>query len=283
MTWTPDTELRRRFDRDGEGAIAWERWGDGEGRPLVLCHGYTGSAHDFALNIDVLSARRPVLALDLRGHGRSHHAADESRYSLEQLADDLVAFLEANGGGAVDLLGHSMGGWVSLAATIERPDLVRSLILMDTSAWQFGDTDEELRVLYAAFLHGFDPAGGLPDVSGLESPEQPLVDAATPPQWRTRKDELAIDPYALKALGRQLLGHGLPSLRSRLADVRCPVTVIVGEHDHPYVDQADDLAREVADGTATVIEGAHHSPQLTHRDAWHAAVEAHLTRAAQPG
>ncbi|MEJ7720721.1 MAG: alpha/beta hydrolase [Ilumatobacteraceae bacterium] len=128
----------------------------------MLCHGYTGSAHDFALNIDALSARRPVLALDLRGHGRSHHAADESRYSLEQLADDLVAFLEANGDGAVDLLGHSMGGWVSLAATIERPDLVRSLILMDTSAWRFGDTDDELRVLYAAFLHGFDPCERAP-------------------------------------------------------------------------------------------------------------------------
>jgi len=60
----------------------------------------------------------------------------------------------------------------------------------------------------------------------------------------------------------------------------------VGEQDHPLVDQAPDLAAEVANGRLAVIDGAYHSPQLTHREAWLAAVEAHLhwadeTRAAE--
>ena len=58
---------------------------------------------------------------------------------------------------------------------------------------------------------------------------------------------------------------GRRSLRSRLPSIACPTTVIVGEHDHPLVDQAPELAAEVADGRLTVIEGAYHSPQLTHR------------------
>jgi pimeloyl-ACP methyl ester carboxylesterase len=54
----------------------------------------------------------------------------------------------------------------------------------------------------------------------------------------------------------------------------------VGEHDHPLVDQAPDLAAAVAEGRLTVIPGAYHSPQLTHADEWRAAVEAHLAWAA---
>ena len=68
------------------------------------------------------------------------------------------------------------------------------------------------------------------------------------------------------------VADGETSLRADLPSITCPTTVIVGEHDHPLVDQAPDLAAEVADGRLTVIQGAYHSPQLTHPDAWRAAV-----------
>ncbi len=71
------------------------------------------------------------------------------------------------------------------------------------------------------------------------------------------------------------------SLRAELPSVACPTTVIVGEHDHPLVDQAAELASLVADGRLSVIAGAYHSPQLTHPDDWRAAVEAHLAWAGQ--
>lgn len=270
-----DAELARSMVVDGV-ELAWDSWGPDSAATFVLCHGITGSAHDFALNVGELAARRRVLAFDQRGHGRSQMLGDESRYSLGRLAADLVAVIEDQAGGAVDLLGHSMGGWVALCATIERPDLVRSLILMDTSAWRFGEREEELRAVYAAFLDTYDPARGLPDVSELESLERPLLDSATPSEWRARKDELTIDPYALRGLGRELLGDSFTSLRPRLAEVACPVTVVAGEHDRPYVDQAHELATEVCAGSATIIAGAYHSPQLTHRRAWQDAVEAHL-------
>ena len=45
------------------------------------------------------------------------------------------------------------------------------------------------------------------------------------------------------------------SLRAQLPSITCPTTVIVGEHDHPLIDQAPELAAEVADGRLTVIPG----------------------------
>ena len=51
-------------------------------------------------------------------------------------------------------------------------------------------------------------------------------------------------------------------------------------HPHPFADQAPDLAAELGDGSLVLVDGAYHSPQLTHPTEWRAAVEAHLDRAA---
>ena len=66
-------------------------------------------------------------------------------------------------------------------------------------------------------------------------------------------------------------------VRDRLGEIAFPVTVIAGEHDHPFVGQAPVFASEVADGQCTIIGGAYHSPQLTHPTEWRAAVQTHLS------
>ena len=204
---------------------------------------------------------------------------------IEQLSADLAAFIEAVGEGPVDLLGHSMGGRVVMTMVLARPDLVRSLILMDTSAWSFLPPDEKIRAMVHGFIDAFDPAGGMPTTLSMGGPEDILIEEGTPPAWRKEKDAIftAMDAYAVKALGGVLMGDlpdGAASLRAKLPSIVCPTTVIAGEHDHPLVDQAPELANEVADGRLTVIPGAYHSPQLTHASEWRAAVEDHLAWAA---
>ncbi|QXC61645.1 alpha/beta hydrolase [Aquihabitans sp. G128] len=278
------TDLTRRFAVDGV-ELAWDRWGAGSGTELVLCHGYSGTAHDFALHVERLAADRPVLALDHRGHGRSTKLGRADGYAIDRLAADLVAFVEATASGPVDLLGHSMGGRIALLATLARPDLVRSLVLMDTSPWSFRAEDAGIAALVDAFLAAFDPTQGLPDPTLMAGPEDALIADTTPAWWQARKVELwgTFDPYALKALGEELFRADAPSLRDRLGELALPVTVLVGAQDHPYVDQAPAVAAEVPDGELVVVEGAFHSPQLTHQQAWADAVDAHLARAAGAG
>ena len=235
------------------------------------CHGYTGSSHDFALQVDALAERRRVVVLDQRGHGHSTKTGTLEGYSIEQLAADLAVFLEAVGDGPVDLLGHSMGGRVVMTMVVQRPELVRSLILMDTSAWSFQPDDEKIRTMVRDYISAFDPARGMPSTLSMGGPEDDLIAAAVPPAWQQQKDAIfaGMDAYAVKGLGMELwteIPDGAGSLRSRLPSITCPTTVVVGEHDHPLVEQAPALAAEVADGRLTVIEGAYHSPQLTHPD-----------------
>jgi pimeloyl-ACP methyl ester carboxylesterase len=178
----------------------------------------------------------------------------------------------------VDLLGHSMGGIVSLTAVVGRPDLVHSLVLMDTSAWSFLPTDPGIRKLVHDYMSKFDPARGVPSRLGFGGPEDALIEAATPPEWQAARDALygAMDPCAIKGLGCELMADGVGSLRDSLPNVTGPVTVLVGEHDHPLVDQAPELVAALPSGRLSVIPGAYHSPQLTHADQWLDAVRAHL-------
>jgi pimeloyl-ACP methyl ester carboxylesterase len=270
----------RRFAVNGV-ELAWDEWGADSGRPqFVLCHGFIGSSYDFALQIEALAADRPVVVVDHRGHGASTKTHDEASYSVEQLVDDFVAFLEQATRPPVDLLGHSMGGRIALGVVLQRPDLVRSLILMDTTAWSFQPPDPQVREMMTAFIAAYDPAGGLPDPNLMRGPEDDLIEATTPESWRDRKLELfeGTDPYLLKAIGSELFSSSGLSVRDRLPEITCPVTVLVGENDHPFVDQAPELAVEVSNGRLVVVKGAYHSPQLTHPDEWRAAVAEHLDR-----
>jgi pimeloyl-ACP methyl ester carboxylesterase len=267
--------------------LAWSERGSGEaGTPtLVLVHGFTGSSHDFALVADDLAAERRVVLLDQRGHGYSTKTGGLEGYSIDQLVADLAAFLAAVGDGPVDLLGHSMGGRVSMGLVLSRPELVSSLVLMDTSAWSFMPPDDNIRQLVNAWMQAFDPVNGMPESLSVGSPEDALIEERMPASWQEEKAAIfaGMDAYAVKAFGMALMGdlaQGEASLRAELPSISCPTTVIAGRHDHPLVDQAPELAGLVANGHLAVIDGAYHSPQFTHPEDWKNAVLAHLAWAA---
>ena len=146
-------DLHKRLPVHGV-ELAWDDWGTStpEAAPLLLCHGFSGSSHDFALHIPALAADRHVIALDHRGHGLSTKTRDLSSYSIDQLVEDLAVLIRTTTEDPIQLLGHSMGGRVALQLTLDHPELVRSLILMDTSAWSFQPDDEGVREMMASFI-----------------------------------------------------------------------------------------------------------------------------------
>jgi len=96
--------------------------------PLVLLHGLFGSARNFGTVQRVFARHRWTIALDLRNHGASPHAAD-MRYAT--MAADVLQTLEQLGALPAVLLGHSMGGKVAMQASLMRADAVARLIVAD--------------------------------------------------------------------------------------------------------------------------------------------------------
>ncbi|MBX3313908.1 MAG: alpha/beta hydrolase [Actinobacteria bacterium] len=270
-------EPTRTFDVDGV-TLAWDRWGPDEGVPLVLVHGFSGSAFDFALRVEALAADRPVITIDHRGHGRSTKPGRLDAYSLDRLVADLAAFVDEHVEGPFDLLGHSMGGVLVQKLVLQHRPAVRRLVLMDTSSTNFVPDDEPTADLIAGFLAAFDPARGLP-AAMPPSPEDALIEASTPPSWRERKDELSagFDPYAMKVLGTALLADGEPlGLDDAIAAIDVPTLVLVGSLDGALVERSDEMASTIPGARLVRIDGAYHSPQLTHPDEWLSALLGHL-------
>lgn len=109
-------------------------WGAPELPDVVLLHGGNQSAHAWDLVSLNLAQRQHVYALDQRGHGDSEWSRG-AHYALTDMQTDAAAFLarvaaESQGKRPV-LVGHSMGGMVSLLLTLAQPELISALVVVD--------------------------------------------------------------------------------------------------------------------------------------------------------
>jgi 3-oxoadipate enol-lactonase len=105
--------------------------GPEDGPPLVLLHALGESAADWDRIVPAFAGHWRVLAVDLRGHGDSDHP---ETYSLELMRDDVLALLDALDLDRVDLIGHSLGGFVAHLLAQHSPDRVARLVLEDVTA-----------------------------------------------------------------------------------------------------------------------------------------------------
>jgi pimeloyl-ACP methyl ester carboxylesterase len=267
--------------------MEWEEHG-GSGRALVLVHGFTGSRRDFAPRVPALAASGRTVLPDLRGHGGSTNTGDPASYTLEQLADDLLAFLDATGLAGCDLLGHSLGGMVALRAALAAPDRIGSLILMDTAA-RAPELPRELfelarRVVESAGLEALLEAlrRRPPEAAGRTRADQQLEAEWGEGYWRDWRipNFRAMDPAAYGALGEALFAQA--PLGRRLATIRAPALVLVGAEDTAFLAAADELAAGIPGARRVTIAGAGHQPQLETPAAWLEAVRSHLAQVRDP-
>jgi len=109
----------------------------GEGTPILCVHGLTANSRCWDVVVKPLIGRHRVLAVDLRGRGMSDKPA--SGYSEEHHLNDLKCVIDSLELDRVVLLGHSLGGYVSLGLAARLPEKIAGLILMDAG----GDLSQE--------------------------------------------------------------------------------------------------------------------------------------------
>lgn len=107
----------------------------GSGEPLIILHGLFGSLDNWETLARRLGTSWRVLTVDQRNHGRSPHA---DAHSYPALADDLAAFIAEHRLAPVHLVGHSMGGKTAMRFALDRPEQVRSLIVVDIASRTYG-------------------------------------------------------------------------------------------------------------------------------------------------
>jgi pimeloyl-ACP methyl ester carboxylesterase len=112
------------------GELAVFQYGDGDGTPVLLIHGVTSSNRAFQLFADALIARgKAPFAVDLRGRGDSNSL--QGPFGMRQHAADMSAVIDHFGWNKVDVIGHSMGGFVAAALVGLYPDSVGEVVFAD--------------------------------------------------------------------------------------------------------------------------------------------------------
>jgi pimeloyl-ACP methyl ester carboxylesterase len=133
VAYQPRAHSLRLETKTGAGDFAYLDFGPGE-RPVdaVFLHANGFNARTYRTILAPLASDLRILALDLRGHGRTRApAAPEGRNTWLDLGQDLDVFLETLDLKTVVLAGHSMGGTLSLFAAADLPERVRALALFD--------------------------------------------------------------------------------------------------------------------------------------------------------
>lgn len=201
---------------------------DAPGPPAVLINGLGASAHDWGPVLAHLAARRRIVAFDNRGAGRS--AIPDDPISLELLASDAAAVMDAYGIDAADVIGYSMGGMIAQLVALEKPGRVRRLVLIGThpgARSAVRSTPEARAVL--------SPEEDLPREDLVRIQYETFV----APGFREREPErfeemldVRMSHLAPLYAWRRQLEAVLESERAdRLREIRAPTLVVHGEED----------------------------------------------------
>lgn len=237
----------------------------GEGPPLVLLHGFTGSGAEWDELVPRLVGLREVLAVDLIGHGRSPAPADPAAYTMERCVADLLALLDGLGVAQTDLLGYSMGGRVALQLAAAAPERVGRLILESASPGIADPAERAARAAsddaLAARIEGEGLAWFVDHWAGIPLfASQAALPAATRAALRARRLKGSATGYANSLRG---MGAGRQtSLWDRLPALDLPVLLISGELDVKYVAINTKLAALLPRARHAIVPGVGHTVHL---------------------
>jgi pimeloyl-ACP methyl ester carboxylesterase len=205
----------------------------GDGTPVVLVPGFTGSKEDFRLVLEPLARPgRRTVAVDQRGQYESVGPDDPEAYTVKQLAADLLGLLDALSAGPVHLVGHSFGGLVARAAVLERPDVASSLTLMCSGPEALAGPRVELLPMLAPVLAegGMTALADAVEALGADDPRTQALSPQVRAFLRTRM--LASAPGALIGMAAALTGE--PDRVDELRGTGLPLLVLHGEDDDAW-------------------------------------------------
>jgi len=244
-----------------------------ESAPVVtLSHSLATDLSMWNPQMAVLKSGYRVLRYDTRGHGGTN--APEGPYTLEQLAEDAKALLQALGIPKTHFMGISMGGMIGQILALKTPGMLRTLILCDTSS---RIPEEALPV--------WEERIALAQEQGMDALVEPTME-----RWFTASFRAKPIPVLekVRAMIRTTPLEGYVgcsraimklNLTERLSEIALPTLIVVGEEDPGTpVAASQAIHKQIKGSELVILKSAAHLSNIEQQDAFNTAVLDFLRR-----
>ncbi len=238
-----------KFLRAGQVTIRYRDLGRGD--PVVMIHGYSRSLEDWIGLGDSLALTNRVIALDVRGFGRSTKFADPARYGAP-MADDVIRLMDTLRLPRAHFVGHSMGALIAANLGVRYPARTLSLSLV---AGPFFPDSASFGTLVAPWLADMQQGRGLVRFLRWLFPEIDSATAASFSAQAMAQNDSASMVAVLSSTGRLVTPLSRPAA--------APTVILVGTGD-PLLPQSQDLARRWPAARLVELAGADHVTLLGH-------------------
>jgi pimeloyl-ACP methyl ester carboxylesterase len=219
---------------------------EGEGFPVYLLHGAALTHSFWKPQLEALRGRYSAIAPDLPGHGTSDPLSSEAP-SIRDYSEAVAGLMEALGTREAAVVGHSMGGAVSLQLTLDHPEKVRALVLVNTGA-KLGVSPLLLQVLRENF-RGAMEVGWESMLGGKGKRRREELRELEEEMKGTRPEVGLADFEACNAF----------DCRERLPEIKKPVLIVGGRDDTltpPWYQEY--LHRELRGSSLVMLRGVGH-------------------------
>ena len=199
---------------------------EGTGEPVVLLHGFCGSALYWEKIVPLLSKDYRVIAIDLPGHGQSENLPGSS--SIKKIAAHIRDFLVQAGVKKSAMFGHSMGGYVTLSFAEQFPEMLKGFSLVHSTAHPDSEEAKRARSINAGkieseglnpFIDGLVPKLFAETFSGRN---EKAVERAKDIGYSTSKEGAIVSLLAMK---------DRPDFNHVLEQASMPILLIAGKLD----------------------------------------------------
>lgn len=207
----------------------------GEGEPLILLHGNSGSIVDFTSQIPELSKQFKVIAIDSRAQGKSSDSDKEISYAL--MASDVNKLIDKLKLQSANVVGFSDGGNIGLELAYAHPEKVKKLITFGAN-------------------YSWEDFGALPDSVQMD-PNDPLCVKVRPAMQKYQAGLENISPEAQKKLFDLMTKY--PNFtKEQLNEIKVPVLVVSGDHDLIKLEHTLTLFKSLPHAQLFIVPGASH-------------------------
>jgi 3-oxoadipate enol-lactonase len=245
----------------------------GQGPPILFIHGLGSSARDWELQVASFSDQYQVVTFDVRGHGQSDKPPGP--YGIPLFATDTAELIRALGIAPVHVVGISMGGMIAFQLAVSYPDLIRSMVIVNSGPElilrTFGERLQALQRLLVVRLFGMRKTGEILSKRLFPKPEQVELRQMLVERW-AENDVRAYSDAARGLLGWSVVDH--------LNTIECPTLVIAAEYDYTPIALKEAYVASLPQAELAVVEDSRHATPVEQPERFNQVLMAFLSNQA---